>query len=58
MTGPSSNATGIDDHLIYDTSSGKLYYDADGNKADSAPVLIAIVKGKMADFNFEDISII
>lgn len=53
-----SNETGIDDYLLFDTGSGKLYYDADGNGAESSAVLIAIVKGKTTDLNFEDITIL
>lgn len=54
LTGPSSNETGVDDYLIFDSRSGKLYYDADGNADDFDTVLVAIVKGNTADLNFED----
>lgn len=54
---PSSNQTGSDDYLIFDTSSGALYYDADGNGTESETVLIAVLKGKLTDFSFEDIVI-
>ena len=57
ITGPSANETGIDDYLIFDTRSGSLYYDADGNGTDSETILIAVLKGKMTDFNLEDIFI-
>jgi serralysin len=57
ITGPSANETGIDDYLIFDTRSGCLYYDADGNQTDSETILIAVLKGKMTDFNLEDIFI-
>jgi len=30
-------------HIIYDRSSGELYYDVDGSREDYAPVLIAII---------------
>lgn len=57
LTGASQNETGIDDYLIYDTSSGRLYYDADGNQSDSEAVLVAVVKGRVADFGYEDFEI-
>lgn len=58
LTGASPNETGVDDYLIFDTGSGKLYYDADGNLADETPVLIAVIKGKITDLNFEDFLVI
>ena len=51
----SANETGIDDFLIFDTKTGYLYYDADGNQTESEAMLIGVVKGKTADLNFEDI---
>lgn len=57
MSAASANETGVDDYLIFDSGSGKLYYDADGNQSGSEAVLIGIIKGKTADLNFEDISI-
>ncbi|GGX99276.1 hemolysin [Vogesella alkaliphila] len=38
-----------DQHLIYDSKAGKLYYDADGNDTDASAILIASVKGVTAD---------
>lgn len=58
ITGPSSNETGIDDYLIFDTGTGRLYYDADGNQTESETILIAVLKGKMTDFGLEDIAIL
>ncbi|HJV27042.1 MAG TPA: lectin-like protein [Aromatoleum sp.] len=58
LTGASANETGVDDFLIFDTSSGRLYYDADGNGSEHQAVLIAIIKGNTADFDFGDITII
>ena len=57
LTGPSSNETGVDDYLIFDTGSGRLYYDADGNQSESETILIAVLKGNLTDFNIEDIGI-
>lgn len=57
LIGASANETGVDDFLIYDTASGKLYYDADGNQSDSSPVLLGIVTGRMADLDASDIEI-
>lgn len=55
LSGASKNETGVDDYLIYDTSSGRLYYDADGNESNSSAVLVAVVKGHVNDFGYEDI---
>ncbi|SIQ44766.1 Hemolysin-type calcium-binding repeat-containing protein [Aromatoleum tolulyticum] len=57
LTGASANETGVDDFLIYDTASGKLYYDEDGNHAGAAPVLLGVVTGRMADLDASDIVI-
>ena len=57
-TAPSANETGVDDYLIFNTSTGALYYDPDGNAADEETVLIAVLKGKLSDFGIEDISIV
>lgn len=58
VTGPSSNETGIDDYLIFNTATGALYYDPDGNATEEETVLIAVLKGKLSDFGIEDISIV
>ncbi len=58
VTGPSANETGIDDYLIFNTATGALYYDPDGNAAEEETVLIAVLKGKLAGFGIEDISIV
>ena len=39
FTSADAGATGADDFLIYNTSTGGLYYDAGGNTADSAPAV-------------------
>lgn len=49
-----------DDHLVLDTMGGKLYYDADGNGAQTA-VQIAVVKGSLAGLsadNFTDVALL
>lgn len=56
LTAASPNETGVDDFLIYDTASGKLYYDEDGN-GDGAAVLLGVVTGRMADLDASDIEI-
>lgn len=58
VSGPSANETGVDDYLIFDTASGALYYDPDGNLAEEQAVLIAVLKGKLTDFGLEDIVIV
>jgi Ca2+-binding RTX toxin-like protein len=40
-----TTAADASDHIIYDTTSGALYYDADGNGTAKAPVLIATLVG-------------
>ncbi len=37
------SATTIKQYLIYNTTTGKLYYDADGSTAKSAPIEVAII---------------
>lgn len=58
VTGPSANETGIDDYLIFNTATGALYYDPDGNATEEETVLIAVLKGKLSGFGIEDISIV
>jgi Ca2+-binding RTX toxin-like protein len=58
VTGPSTNETGIDDYLIFNTATGALYYDPDGNATEEETVLIAVLKGKLSGFGIEDISIV
>lgn len=58
VTGPSANETGVDDYLIFNTATGALYYDPDGNLGEEETVLIAVLKGKMTDFGLEDIVIV
>lgn len=58
LNAASSNETGVDDYLIFDTRSGKLYYDADGSATEHGSVLIAVIKGKTSDLNFEDFDFI
>lgn len=56
LSSASPNETGVDDFLIYDTASGKLYYDEDGN-GEGAAVLLGVVAGRMADLDASDIVI-
>ncbi len=58
VTGPSANETGVDDYLIFNTATGALYYDPDGNATEEETVLIAVLKGKLSGFGIEDISIV
>lgn len=58
FTGPSPNETGIDDYLIFDTKTGNLYYDADGNGTEESTILVATLKGQLGNFGLEDIEII
>lgn len=58
LSAPSNNETGTDDHLIFDTRSGKLYYDADGRDSGSEAVLIAVIKGRTGDLGFEDFEVL
>lgn len=57
MTGASSNETGVDDYLIFDTHTGNLFYDEDGHNEEVAAVLVAILKGRVKDLNFEDFEV-
>jgi Ca2+-binding RTX toxin-like protein len=45
VKGPGVEALGADDYLLYDTSTGQLYYDADGSRTDDAPHLLATLQG-------------
>jgi hypothetical protein len=36
-------AADANDYLIYNTTTGKLYYDADANNTATAPVQIALI---------------
>jgi Ca2+-binding RTX toxin-like protein len=38
-----SSATEADDRVLYDSSTGRLYYDADGSGSESSAVLFAVV---------------
>lgn len=51
---PQTNLTEVDDFLIFDARGGKLYYDEDGSGIEKEPILLAIIKGKTADLDFED----
>ncbi|MFM9937401.1 MAG: calcium-binding protein [Novosphingobium sp.] len=51
-----TTAKDADDRLIYNTTTGKLYYDADGSDAASSAVLVAILKGQPA-LAFSDVLI-
>lgn len=44
-----TTAETADQHLIYDSKAGKLYYDADGNGTESGVVLVAMIKGVTMD---------
>ena len=46
-----------DDRFIYDTTTGSLYYDADGNASGSAAVLVATL-GAATPLAFTDLQII
>jgi len=43
-----TTAADADDHLIYDTTGGRLYYDADGSGAGSLAIQIATLTGAPA----------
>lgn len=47
-----------DDYLIFDTKSGGLYYDADGNGTASAAVQIALVKGSIATMDMDNFGLL
>jgi uncharacterized delta-60 repeat protein len=52
-----SKAQGAEDFLIFNTVTGKLYYDADGSNSDSVAVQIAGIKGSGAQtLSFDDMS--
>jgi Ca2+-binding RTX toxin-like protein len=44
VKGPGAQALDSDDYLFYDTSTGRLYYDADGSDT-GAPDLVATLQG-------------
>jgi Ca2+-binding RTX toxin-like protein len=50
-------ARDADDRFIYDTTTGALYYDADGNALGSAAVMVATL-GATTPLNFTDLQII
>jgi uncharacterized repeat protein (TIGR02059 family) len=52
-----TTAQDADDRFIYDTTTGSLYYDANGNASGSAAVLIATL-GATTPLNFTDLQII
>ncbi|MDX5403552.1 MAG: hypothetical protein LPK02_15445, partial [Rhodobacterales bacterium] len=43
--GDGAVAADSDDHFLYDTADGSLYFDADGSGSDEAPVLVAMLDG-------------
>jgi VCBS repeat-containing protein len=51
-------ATDRNDRIIYDTSSGKLYYDADGIRAGAPAVHFATLKTKPAGLDHGDFMIV
>jgi Ca2+-binding RTX toxin-like protein len=52
-----TTANDADDRFIYDTTTGALYYDADGNALGSAAVMVATL-GATTPLNFTDLQII
>lgn len=54
----SNNETGVDDFLIFDIRSGKLYYDEDGNEGGSETVLIATLKGNAKYLDFDNFIVV
>jgi Ca2+-binding RTX toxin-like protein len=53
-----SSAQDADDHLIYDTSSGRLYYDADGLGGADAILFAQLGTGSFPDLQRGDISVV
>lgn len=47
-----------DDYILYNTNSGVLYYDADGNGTDSAPVQFAILDNKPQNVTAADFVVV
>mgnify|MGYP000869276739 CR=1 FL=1 len=52
-----SAATQSDDRIIYNTTNGFLYYDADGT-GKAAAIQIAILSNKPSDLSYGDFAII
>jgi len=40
-----TTAADADDYLIYDTTTGNLYYDGDGSGVENSPVQVAVLTG-------------
>jgi Ca2+-binding RTX toxin-like protein len=56
VKGPGVQALEADDHLLYDTSIGRLYYDADGSGAGNA-ALVALFQGA-PNINAADLQVV